>query len=61
MKRPRHFPEDLSSFRSACVTYEFDAEGPGVDTLPTDVQEALGLYPVDPLRAYGDQVGWVIP
>jgi len=48
-------------FRSGCVTYEFDAEGPGVDTLPTDVQEALGLYPVDPLRAYGDQVGWVIP
>ena len=30
-------------------------------TLPEDVQQALGLYPVDPLRAYGERVGWIIP
>jgi hypothetical protein len=47
--------------RSACITYEFDARGPGVDTLPEQVQEALGLYPLDPLREYGRQLGYRIP
>jgi hypothetical protein len=51
-----HYP-----FRDGCVTYEFDAKGPGVDTLPEEVQQALGLYPVDPLRAFGERVGWVLP
>jgi hypothetical protein len=48
-------------FRSGCVTYEFDARGPGVDTLPQDVASALGLYPIDPLREYGRDFGFVLP
>jgi len=47
--------------RSGCITYEFDARGPGIDSLPEEVQEALGLYPLDPLREYGRQLGYRIP
>jgi hypothetical protein len=48
-------------FRSGCVTYEFDAHGLGVETLPQDVQAALGLYSVDGLRQYGEEFGYVLP
>ncbi len=48
-------------FRGGCVTYRFDASGPGIDSLPRDVQEAVGLYPVDPLRELGVEYGYVLP
>jgi hypothetical protein len=48
-------------FRSGCVTYEFDAKGAGIEALPGDVQEALGLYPLDPLREWGEELGYELP
>jgi hypothetical protein len=47
-------------FRSGCVTYTFDAHGPGIESLPREVQAALGLYPVDPLRELGAEYGYVV-
>lgn len=32
-------------FQGGCITYEFDASGPGVDRLAGDIEEALGLFP----------------
>lgn len=37
-------------FEGGCITYEFDAEGPGVDRLAEDVEEALGLFPAAEVR-----------
>ena len=37
-------------FEGGCITYEFDAEGPGVDPLADDVEEALGLFPAGVVR-----------
>jgi len=37
-------------FEGGCITYEFDAEGPGVDRLAEDVEEALGLFPAEVVR-----------
>lgn len=37
-------------FPGGCVTYEFDASGPGVDRLAADVEEALGLFPAGEVR-----------
>ena len=38
-------------FEGGCITYEFDAAGPGVDRLAGDVDEALGLFPAGEVRA----------
>jgi hypothetical protein len=32
-------------FAGGCITYDFDAEGTVAETLPGDVEEAIGLYP----------------
>jgi len=32
-------------FEGGCITYEFDASGPGVDRLAGDIGDALGLFP----------------
>jgi riboflavin biosynthesis pyrimidine reductase len=37
-------------FEGGCITYEFDAEGTGVDRLAEDVEEALGLFPAGVVR-----------
>ncbi|MBT8164988.1 MAG: hypothetical protein KJP22_08580 [Acidimicrobiia bacterium] len=37
-------------FEGGCITYEFDAEGPGVDRLADDVEDALGLFPAGVVR-----------
>jgi hypothetical protein len=38
-------------FEGGCITYEFDASGPGVGRLAADVEEALGLFPAGDVRA----------
>ena len=48
-------------FEGGCATYEIDARGPGVATIEEDVQAALGLYLLEPLREFGEQYGWVLP
>jgi hypothetical protein len=35
----------FTDFEGGCITYEFDASGPGVDRLAGDIEEALGLFP----------------
>ena len=37
-------------FEGGCITYEFDAKGPGVDRLAGDVEDALGLFPAGEAR-----------
>ncbi|NNC93751.1 MAG: hypothetical protein HKN80_14810 [Acidimicrobiia bacterium] len=37
-------------FQGGCITYEFDAEGTGVDRLAGDVEDALGLFPAEAVR-----------
>ncbi len=37
-------------FEGGCITYEFDAEGPGVDRLAGDIEEAIGLFPAGEVR-----------
>jgi hypothetical protein len=37
-------------FEGGCITYEFDASGPGVDRLASDVEEAIGLFPAGVVR-----------
>jgi hypothetical protein len=37
-------------FEGGCITYEFDASGPGVDRLAGDVEEAIGLFPAGVVR-----------
>jgi hypothetical protein len=37
-------------FEGGCITYEFDASGPGVDRLAGDVEEAVGLFPAGVVR-----------
>lgn len=37
-------------FEGGCITYEFDAEGPGVDRLADDIEDALGLFPAGVVR-----------
>ena len=37
-------------FEGGCITYEFDAEGTGVDRLAEDVEQALGLFPAGEVR-----------
>jgi hypothetical protein len=44
-------------FPGGCITYEFDAAGPGVDRLEDDVEEALGLFPAGAVRRAMREVG----
>jgi hypothetical protein len=37
-------------FDGGCITYAFDASGPGVDRLAEDVEEAVGLFPAGVVR-----------
>jgi len=48
-------------FEGGCVVYTFDAEGPGVDTIESDIEVALGLYEVDPLRKSARDAGYNLP
>lgn len=48
-------------FDGGCVTYEIDARGPGVASVSSDIENALGLYPLAPAREWADQHGFVVP
>lgn len=51
-----HYP-----FENGCVTYEFDAEGVGAESIAYDVMDALGFIDLAPIREYGDSVGYILP
>lgn len=70
--RVRHFLEEENGpptyrgswyypFDTACITYLFDAEGPGVDTIETDVQAALGLFSTQEVRSNLQESGYSVP
>ncbi|MGI9649231.1 MAG: His/Gly/Thr/Pro-type tRNA ligase C-terminal domain-containing protein [Acidimicrobiia bacterium] len=46
-------------FEGGCITYEFDASGPGVDRLAGDIEEALGLFPAGDVWRVMREVGVV--
>ena len=50
LPEPSYRGEWFQVFTGGCITYEFDAAGPGVDRLAADVADALGLYPAGEVR-----------
>lgn len=48
-------------FDNGCVTYTFNAEGPGVETIESDVQAALGLFEAEILRQAARDAGYDVP
>ncbi|HSG79763.1 MAG TPA: hypothetical protein VLD62_09305 [Acidimicrobiia bacterium] len=58
---PRYVATWYYPFRDGCVTYAFDAEGPGIGRVDDDVADSLTLLPVDPFRAVAESEGFVIP
>lgn len=58
---PRYQAVWFYPFEGGCVTYRFDAEGPGADSIASEVKEALGFTDLAPLRELGRQVGYVLP
>ena len=48
-------------FDNGCVTYTFDAQGPGVETIESDVEAALGLFDAEVLRQSARDAGFDIP
>ena len=48
-------------FEGGCVTYTFDAEGAGVETIEADVKAALGLSNAEDFRQAGRDAGFEIP
>lgn len=50
LPKPRFTGNWFRVFNGGCITYEFDAKGPGVDRLAEDVEEAIGLFPAAEVR-----------
>jgi hypothetical protein len=48
-------------FDNGCVTYTFDAQGPGVETIESDVETALGLFDAEVLRQSARDAGFDLP
>ena len=48
-------------FDGGCVTYSFTAEGPGIRTIESDVQQAFDLMAAEPLRQLARDAGFEIP
>ena len=44
-------------FDGGCIEYAFDAEGPGVDRLEADIEEAIGLFPAGDVRRTMREIG----
>ena len=40
--------------------YTFDAEGPDITTIETDIQAALGFFDADTLRQFARDLGYDI-
>ncbi len=47
-------------FEGGCITYEFDATGALAANLAEDVEAAFGLFPLEALRAFGDDQGYEV-
>jgi hypothetical protein len=47
-------------FDGGCVTFEFDAEGPGVETLIADVEATIGFADLADLKAQAATAGFVL-
>ncbi len=47
-------------FEGGCVTFEFDAEGAGVETLVADVERAVGFADLTDLKEQARQAGFIL-
>ena len=45
-------------FAGGCVLYDFDAKGPGTETVARDGMRSLSLYPLEPLRQVARDAGY---
>jgi hypothetical protein len=48
-------------FEGGCIVYTFDAEGPGVETLESAIEQALGFYDANELRQMARDAGYNLP
>ncbi len=48
-------------FEGGCIVYTFDAEGPGVETLESAIEQALGFYDANELRQVARDAGYTLP
>ena len=48
------------TFEGGCITYEFDAEGPGAAALPEEIPAALGFFQLEALRDSARRAGFEI-
>lgn len=58
---PRYRGSWYQRFEGGCITYEFDASGVDVLTIEDDVETALDLYDIDPLRESARNAGYEVP
>jgi hypothetical protein len=61
LAEPRYRATWYYVFEGGCVTYEFDAHGPSVATVTTDVERALGFLPLAGPREQARREGYVVP
>lgn len=48
-------------FEGGCAVYTFDAQGPGVETLETDIALTLGFFDANELRQVARDAGYILP
>lgn len=58
---PRYEATWYYPFEGGCVTFMIDAHGQGVQSVVEDIQAAIGLRPLAPLREEAEQFGAVVP
>jgi hypothetical protein len=61
LAEPRYRATWFYVFDGGCVTYEFDAHGPSVATVTTDVERALSFMPLAGPREWARRQGYVVP
>lgn len=47
-------------FDGGCVTFEFDAEGNGVESLVSDIERAVGFVDLASLQAQAEEAGFIL-
>ncbi len=57
---PRYRAEWFHRFEGGCITYFFDAEGSGAETVVEEIDDVLGLYPLAELRRGARAQGWEV-
>lgn len=60
VEEPRYEATWYHTFEGGCIIYEFDAEGFGSETLSSDIDDSLGLFPLEALRQLGRDAGFDI-